>query len=182
MCEIGLGKNIRYIQRHYEQLQKRNDDTAAAVAYLFQPLTLRSLLFLDGGRVWCRMWSTYSLYDPSYSNSDSFGFFVDVGNGYSTIVPCLMWNASILGCCREIITPTVLAFVGCCSYWQVLYGTIIYLLSFVWNQRHRQHSVLEVTAFVGATNGIWIVFPTLALIKCYQLIVVKDYDTVFYNP
>ena len=37
--------------------------------------------------VWAELWSSYSVFDESYANRKSFGFFIDVGNGFSTFIP-----------------------------------------------------------------------------------------------
>ena len=42
------------------------------------------------------MWSTYALFDPSYQNRESFGFFIDVGNDWSTLAPCVMLNVGMV--------------------------------------------------------------------------------------
>mmetsp|Transcript_11688 Transcript_11688/g.21565 ORF Transcript_11688/g.21565 Transcript_11688/m.21565 type:complete len:268 (+) Transcript_11688:91-894(+) len=186
VCEIGLGKYITNIQDHYRHLQKtykQEDRWQAAISYLTLPLSLRTLFDLS---VWCQMWSTYSLWDPSYSNRESFGFFIDVGNGYSTILPCILWDFVILfpnslfqNDNRNNRPYTVLVgMIGACMYWQVLYGTIIYFLSFVFNKRYVGKPVLEISAFVGFTNGIWFVFPILGLYASYQLLVQGNGDAV----
>ena len=194
-CEIALGKHISYIQGHFQSLKKeyREEKTGeskkpeylAGFAYLNMPLSLRDIY--DGGEKWSRMWSTYSLWDPSYSNPESFGFFIDVGNGWSTILPCWLWNFAILfphyftptneGDCSAVV---FLGFIGSCSYWQVLYGTIIYFLSFLWNKRYENKPLVEVLGFVGFANGIWFFFPIACLWACYQLLLTRDPQSIFW--
>ena len=194
-CEIALGKYISYIQDHFQSLKKeyRDEKTGkgkkpeylAGFAYLNMPLSLRDIY--DGGEKWSQMWSTYSLWDPSYSNPESFGFFIDVGNGWSTILPCWLWNFAILF--PHYFTPTdedysavvFLGFIGSCSYWQVLYGTIIYFLSFLWNKRYEGKPLAEVLGFVGFANGIWFFFPIACLWACYQLLLTRDPQSVFWS-
>jgi hypothetical protein len=181
-CEIVLGKHVNFIQQDFRRLQKQyragNKEYMAGFAFLLYPLTLRTLF---DGPTWAQMWSTYSLWDPSYSNPESFGFFIDVGNGWSTILPCLLWDVAIM--CPQWIhsmeMDTLVGFVGACSYWQVLYGTIIYLLSFLWNRRYVGKPLAEVLGFVGFANGIWFVFPIAALCAAYQILVNKDCSQVF---
>ena len=36
---------------------------------------------------WTAVWSTYSLYDDSYANPGAPGFWIDTGNGWSTVLP-----------------------------------------------------------------------------------------------
>jgi hypothetical protein len=139
------------------------------------PLSLSTLF---DGEKWAIMWSTYSLWDPSYQNQESFGFFIDVGNGWSTIPPCLLWNAAIL-VPQQLLQRSEYAYlwvgvIGCCSYWQVLYGTIIYFLSFIFNKRYEGMPLAEVAGFVGFANGIWFFFPIAALYAA--TIILRDQD------
>lgn len=178
-CEIALGNHIRFIQQDYECLKKEFEgkEWQAAFRYLFMPL---SIVDLFDGQKWAIMWSTYSLWDPSYQNQESFGFFIDVGNGWSTIPPCVLWNIAILWPSQVQqfwqYSWLLVGFVGCCSYWQFLYGTIIYLLSFVFNQRYVGKPLAEVAGFVGFANGIWFVFPIVALYA--SAIILRDQDLV----
>jgi len=198
-CEIALGNHIVFIQRDYQNLLKeyRDDKTGkpkkaeylAGFAYLGTSLSIRDIY--DGGQKWSRMWSTYSLWDPSYSNPESFGFFIDVGNGWSTILPCLLWNIAILfphyfapatnAGDTNYSTVVLLGFIGACSYWQILYGTIIYFLSFLWNKRYQNKPMLEVLIFVGFANGIWFFFPIACLWASYKLLLDRDSQSIFWS-
>jgi hypothetical protein len=178
ISEICLGLNIHRIQKDYLQLRKQyipGTEWKACIDYITTPLTLNDIFTTP--HVWlCRMWSTYSLYDPSYSNRESFGFFIDFGNGLSTIPPSLVMNGAIL-CPHYIISYSSSAYlyVGCIGlamYWQVLYGTLIYLLSYIFNKRYVGKSIVEVCLFVGFTNGMWIIFPLLGIYVC--VCVLKD--------
>ncbi|VEU33728.1 unnamed protein product [Pseudo-nitzschia multistriata] len=193
-CEIALGNHIAFIQNHYQKLLKEYRDAKtgkpkkaeylAGFAYLNMPLSLRDLY--DGGQKWSQMWSTYSLWDPSYSNPESFGFFIDVGNGWSTIVPCWTWNFAILfphyfaRSNTDGTAVVLLGFIGACSYWQVLYGTIIYFLSFLWNKRYQYKPLVEVLGFVGFANGIWFFFPIACLWASYKLLLDRDPVSLFW--
>jgi len=197
-CEIALGNHIGFIQSEYKRLLKeyRDEITGASkkpeylegFAYLLMPLSPKDLY--DGGQKWSKMWSTYSLWDPSYSNPESFGFFIDVGNGWSTIFPCVLWNIAVVF--PHWFAPTtatnhsavvLLGFIGACSYWQVLYGTIIYFLSFLWNKRYKNKPLVEVLGFVGFANGIWFFFPIACLWASYRLLLDRDPQSVFwYEP
>ena len=199
VCEIMLGKHIAFIKQHYLRLKKHYtagvDEYQAAFGYLTMPLSIRESLFLcqQGQQKWAQMWSTYALWDPSYQNDESFGFFIDVGNGWSTIPINLIWNVMIV--CPQCFTGVhetggnnnnnnttilLLGFLGTASYWQVLYGTIIYLLSFVWNKRYQNKPLIEVLGFVGFANGLWFVFPIFCLYASYQLLATQDPTEVFY--
>jgi hypothetical protein len=163
LCEIILGSHITHIQEEYKSLRDRykGKEHEACLSYLTMPLTI-SLCF--HWKTWSKMWSTYSLYDPSYQNPESFGFFIDVGNGYFTILPGLLINFYLVVPHR--LSYLLVGCVGLASYWQILYGTIIYLLSFVFNKRHRGKGLIEIFSFVLVSNAFWIWGPLIGIFYC----------------
>mmetsp|Transcript_373 Transcript_373/g.512 ORF Transcript_373/g.512 Transcript_373/m.512 type:complete len:236 (-) Transcript_373:165-872(-) len=177
LCEIALGLHIKFIQDDYKKLKSkyRGNELQAVVAYLTMPLSLSELF---DAKKWAKMWSTYALYDPSYQNNESFGFFIDFGNGMSTIPPCLLWNFAIMY--PEQCSPLLVGTVGLCSYWQVLYGTVIYSLSFVYNRRYAGRRLPEVLGFVGISNSLWFFFPIAAIYAA--VVMLRDGDlSVFHS-
>ena len=118
--------------------------------------------------------------DPSYQNTEAFGFFIDVGNGWSTIPPSLLMNYAIIyGPSRsagDAITPLLVGCISIASLWQITYGTIIYFLSFVWNKRYRGFRAGEIWTFVGVSNSLWIVFPAIGIWACVQILRDDNFD------
>lgn len=55
-------------------------------------------------------------------------------------------------------------------YWQVMYGTIIYIFSFLFNRRYKGKTLLEVALFVGLTNSLWFIFPILGIHACVSML------------
>src|SRR5262245_55613644 len=78
--------------------------------------------------LWAELWSTYSVFDDSYADRKSFGFFVDIGNGFSTLIPSLLF---LYGMTYEILPARVLGIVGLLLFYQTWYGTIVYFSSFI---------------------------------------------------
>jgi hypothetical protein len=158
MCEIILGLRIQTIKDDYKENMKKYDgkEWKCGLDFLLMPLPNPIC-----SKSWSKMWSTYAVYDPSYQNNESFGFFIDVGNGWSTIPPCLLWNYAMAypNSCSALLVGCV----GIASYWQVCYGTIIYLLSYMWNKRYQGKSVLENLGFVGFANMLWFWFPLIGI-------------------
>jgi len=170
LTEICLGYQIAYIKVHYQHLRKTyrvGQEWSAVWQFLLIPLSFRQLF---DTKTWARMWSTYALFDPSYQNHESFGFFIDVGNGWTTILPCVLLNVGMIA--PDRVSPLVLGCVTIASYWQILYGTLIYFLSFLFNRRYNGHNLLNIMTFVVGTNGIWILFPTMAIYAA--VIVLRD--------
>lgn len=95
------------IKKHLGVLEKKygHKKLDAVGAFFMEPVGGRELF---SALFWSRVWSTYSLYDPSYSNRESFGFFVDVGNGWTTVAPTLLWLWCITVQPATFISPRVL--------------------------------------------------------------------------
>ena len=168
-CEIALGAHIQTIKKDYMALREtyKGKEFEACVSFLTMPLSISQCF---QGATWSRMWSTYSLYDPSYQNHESFGFFVDVGNGYSTILPGLLMNAAIVFPHR--VSYLLVGCVGIASYWQIMYGTIIYILSFWFNERQKGRNALEIYSFVYLTNAFWMWGPSIGIYYC--VVILRD--------
>jgi hypothetical protein len=77
---------------------------------------------------------------------------------------------AIAGMTYEIFDPRTLGMMGLIKFYQELYGTCIYFLSYILNKRYKGRSFLEVALFVGLTNGLWFVFPLIGILSCVQLI------------
>ena len=165
ICELILGFRIMLIKEDYKKLKERykGNEVAGALAFLFMPLPN-----VFDSSAWSKMWSTYSLYDPSYQNHESFGFFIDFGNGMSTIPPCLLWNYALAY--PKQLSPLLVGCVGIASYWQVLYGTIVYLLSYGFNRRYVGRRLVEVLSFVAFTNSIWFFFPIIGIYASVRIL------------
>lgn len=133
-CEIALGNHIKFIKRDYQERKRTYEgkEYKAAFYYLTMPLSLSTLF---SGEKWAIMWSTYALWDPSYQNQESFGFFIDVGNGWSTIPTAILWDVAIFfpGVLESSweYSWLLVGVLGCASYWQVCYGTLVYFLSYL---------------------------------------------------
>ena len=105
---------------------------------------------------WTGIWSSYALYDPGYAQRHSFGFNIDVGNGFSTIIPATLFA---FGMTYDLVSPQILGILGVAMFWQMFYGTIVYFFQFFHSGRHRGHSPGSIWLFVGASNGMWFIFP-----------------------
>ncbi len=178
LWEISLGLNIDHINKHYKQLMEKYEKNrmTAITEFFNESISLSQMLSL---KYWSRIWSTYSLYDPSYSNQESFGFFIDVGNGWSTIVPSLFFLISMtydFG-----ISYRLIGIMGILKFYQELYGTIIYFLSFMFNKRYKGKTAFEVMLFVGLSNGLWFFFPLAGIYGSYYMIQ-EDSNRIFLQP
>lgn len=163
ICEICLGMYIPFIKEDYQnklKLYGGKDESAlleGILSFINMPITYRQIL---DGKTWAQMWSTYSLLDPSYQNHDSFGFSIDVGNGWSTIPPCILLNYAMIH--PKDVSPLLVGTVALGSSWQMMYGTIVYFVSFLFNRRYEGKGIIA-NMIVFFANVVWMVFPGLAI-------------------
>ena len=123
-------------------------------------------------RSWTGVWSSYALYDRGYADKRSFGWNIDVGNAWSTILPATLFA---WGMTFELLSARLLGALGVAVFWQMFYGTAVYFFQFFNNENHHGHSAASILAVVGATNGIWFVLPLWALWLSVQLIETNSY-------
>lgn len=189
MWEICLFLRIRLIEKQYNDFKKTYKGrelrrvldlflTRITWAQVFQPST------------WAEIWSSYSIFDESYADQRSFGFFIDVGNGFSMLIPSLVgligmtyFNArdvAIFDAVPYLRTalsdPVVFGVLLLVSNYQMWYGTVIYFTSYIVNRRFRGHSVLNVVAFVGISNLLWVVFPMVAMYAGFVTVYNRNFD------
>ncbi len=172
MWEIGLGLNINNIKKELEYLQNKykKDQFQSVADFFVHSLTIQEIFTL---KTWNRVWSTYSLYDPSYSNQESFGFFIDVGNGWVTLLPTVL---SWVTMTYDFGIPArIVGIISIMIFYQELYGTCIYFLSFFFNNRQKGRTITEVSLFIGLSNGIWFFLPLLGIYGSLYLIYDESY-------
>ncbi len=131
---------------------------------------------LLGTRLWARVWSEYARYDPSYADRKSFGFAIDVGNGFSTIVPSLLFYVAMT---VPLFSPLVVGLLGLLIFYQKFYCTCLYFFTYIFNRRHHLHPLRAVLAVVGGSNGIWLIFPAIGFYVCLRLIFDGNFDIIW---
>jgi len=89
LWEISLFFYIDRIKSRYEAMKKKLPKGSIGTIFLLKPASLASAVTLE---YWSDIWSTYSLFDPSYSDTKSFGWNIDIGNGFSTLIPTILFG------------------------------------------------------------------------------------------
>jgi hypothetical protein len=92
--------------------------------------------------LWAELWACYSAFDASYADRQSFGYFIDVGNGFSTLIPTVVLSLGMTahggkasGAFDLPVSARTLGVVGLLFFYQMFYGTCVYFFSFVRNNR-----------------------------------------------
>jgi len=122
--------------------------------------------------VWGDLWASYSVFDESYANRKSFGFFVDIGNGFSTLIPSLL---GIYGMTYELLPARTMGVIMLLAHYQMWYGTLVYFSSFIFNKRYVGHTRFNLTVFVGISNALWLLFPLWGIYAALTMIYSNSY-------
>jgi hypothetical protein len=169
--EISLWHRIGDIQRWFHG--PRNSPDRPRGNLYTTPISLREFW---SSRLWARTWLGYARWDDGYADPRSFGFAIDVGNGFSTLVPSVLFY---VGMTVPIFSPVVLGIIGLLIFYQKFYGTCLYFFQYLYNRRWENRPLSGVLAVVGGTNGLWFVFPAVGLYVCVRLILDGRFDILW---
>lgn len=165
--EIALGLRITTIERWHHDPEGRAERPRGSM--WLERVSPRDLL---SATFWGRTWYEYAYYDPSYADRKSFGFAIDVGNGWSSLIPSA---AFLVGMTTETLPAVWLGLLGLVLFYQKFYGTCLYFFTFVFNRRYERNPMSRVVAIVGGTNGVWLLFPALGLYVSLRLVLDRSY-------
>ncbi len=168
--EISLWHRIRDIQRWF---RGPRDDPDRPRGNLYT--TRVTLGGFWSSRLWARTWLGYAYWDDGYADPKSFGFTIDVGNGFSTLVPALLF---LVGMTLPLFSPVVLGIIGLLVFYQKFYGTCLYFFQYLYNRRYQGRPLAGIVAVVGGTNGLWFVFPAIGMWVCLRLILDGSFDPI----
>ncbi|MDE0455130.1 MAG: hypothetical protein OXJ63_07455, partial [Gammaproteobacteria bacterium] len=107
-----------------------------------------------------------------YADRRTFGFNVDIANGFVTLVPTLVLYAAF-----TVGYPSALVagIIGLMLSWQWVYMTSTYLVSFFVARRHKLLSRRDMYIYIVAINSFWILCALLGVYVSAALIVNGDY-------
>jgi hypothetical protein len=171
LWELVLHFEADTVRREYEETRGpyRGREALRAAEYFTGSLPLSRLL---SPRSWTGVWSSYALYDRGYADKRAFGWNIDVGNAWSTILPATFFA---WGMTFELLSARMLGALGIAVFWQMFYGTAVYFFQFFNNKNHVGHSFASIFSVVICTNVLWFIFPLWALWLCVQLIETNSY-------
>jgi hypothetical protein len=169
--EIGLLVCNDQIREEYEQTKEsyRGRELERVSEVLRARIPIAKLLSF---RSWTGIWSSYALYDPGYARRGSFGLSIDVGNGWSTPIAATFFA---LGLTYHVMSARIVGIIGVVMFWQMFYGTVVYCFQFFHAGRHKNHSTTSLAMVVGASNGMWLVFPVWGMAVSVWMILNDSY-------
>ena len=173
MC-LFLKRNYIEERTEYWRARRRETGRTPAVEFLLTRIPLKRIL---APTIWADVWATYSQIDESFSDRRTWGFNVDVANGFFTPLPTLVLYAAI----TYDFMPAVLAgMIGLILSWQWTYATSVYWVSFFMAGRQRLITRTELFVYVGILNAPWVLFGLLGMYVSARLILDGDYSVLGY--
>ena len=158
----------------YWRARRRDTGRTPVAEFLWQKVPLARMA---SPTLWADVWATYSQYDGSYADRRTFGFNVDIANGFATPVPTLiLWAAYTV----ELMPAPVAGIIGAMLFWQLAYNTSVYWVSFFVAGRHARIDRRERCVYIYAMNCPWVLFALLGLYVSIRLIVDGDYGVLGY--
>jgi hypothetical protein len=163
--EISLYLQIELIKEHYAEFVPayRGREFDRLKEFATAPIRLSEA---PRPRRWAEGWATYALFDDGYSNEKPFGFWVDTGNGFSTLIPSVLF---MFGMTYDLLPARWLGIVGVALFWQKFYGTIIYFWAYVRTKQYADHAKRDVV-FVVLLNALWFLGPAWGLVVSISMI------------
>lgn len=172
--EICLYFRRDYVERRVDFWRERGKEQRRSPAMLFlqQRVTARNALSTS---FWADVWAAYSSYDGSYADRRSFGFTCDIANGFVTPLPSLILYTTFT---IPFLPASVAGTLGAMLFWQWLYVTSGYWVSFFIAGRHRRLRPLEAVLHVHLANSLWILLPLFGLYVSVRLILDGNYGVL----
>ena len=125
--------------------------------------------------VWADAWAAYAQFDESFADRRTYGFNIDIANGFFTPVPTLILYAAFT---FEFLPAMVAGILGVMLCWQWTYGTTLNWVSFFVAGRQRRISRGEFGTFIGTTDAPWVLCALAGLYVSVRLIVGGGYGAL----
>ena len=174
--EVCLFFRRGYIEERAEYWGQHRRETGrtSAIEFLAGRVPLRRIL---SSTVWADVWATYSQFDSSYTDRRTYGYNVDIANGFVTPVPTLILLAAFT---VDFMPAVVAGIIGAMMFWQLTYATSVYWVSFFVAKRQSRIGRRDLYIYIWALNCPWVLFALLGLYVSIRLILNGDYSVLGY--
>ena len=102
---------------------------------------------------------------------------MDIGNGFVTPAPTLFLYAAYT---FDFLPSLYAGILGAMVFWQWIYATSLYCVSFFVAKRHTRISRLETFIFVIVINSLWVLCALLGLYVSVRLMMDGNYSVLGY--
>lgn len=177
LWEIALFTYARKVSKEYRQLKEKwgSKGQLPQPMILFEDIPASKAFTLE---YWASIWSTYALMDPAYQDCTSFGFWIDCGNGITTLIPTAL---TLVAMTWDIgLSPRFFGLVCFVVHYQEFYGTVLYFGQYVYNKKYTDQPTMN-RLIVLFSNVFWMVAPGLAMYASAIIIHTGTLD-IFRSP
>ena len=119
------------------------------------------------------IFAQYASLDPSYVQHTSWSFWIDVGNGFTTLIPTIALSMAVTGFPHvpiiTAISPRTVGVVAIVMNYQMLYGTLGYFANYCYN-RYDIGASTSAKIVVFAANVIWILAPLAWIVQGFAFV------------
>ncbi len=163
-----------YIEERVEFWRGWREDTGKtpAVEFLTTSVPLNRML---SPTVWADVWATYSMYDSAYADRNTYGFNIDIANGFTTPASSLLLYVAYTG---ELLPAIAAGIIGAMLFWQWVYASSLYVVSFFVGRKQTRITPREFWVYIFGPNAIWVLFPMLGLYVAIRMILDGDYSVL----
>ncbi|MDE0191043.1 MAG: hypothetical protein OXQ90_06770 [Gammaproteobacteria bacterium] len=172
--EICLFYQRDYIEERGAYWRERLEASGKSPVVEFL-LTKVSLARPFSPTLWADAWAVYSVVDGSYVDRRTFGFNCDIANGYFTPLPTLVLYATFT---VPFLPAVVAGIVAAMLFWQWVYVSAVYVVSFFVAKRHRQIRRGQVFSHIIVPDSPWVLIPLLGIYVAVRLIIDGDYAVI----
>ncbi len=172
--EICLFLERDHIERRAEYWRRRRQETGRtpAIEFLTGKAPLARIL---SPALWADVWATYAQIDGSYADRRTYGYNIDIANGFVTPVPTLVLYAAFT---FDFLPALAAGIIGALLFWQLTFGTALYWVSFFLAKRQARLSRRDICIYIWALNSPWLLFALLGLYASIRLIADGDYSVL----
>ena len=156
----------------YWRERRASTGLTPAVEFLAAAVPLRRVA---SPTLWADVWAAYALYDDAYTDSSTFGFNADIGNGFFTPIPTIVLLAALT---FEIMPPVFVGILAVALFWQWVYVSSLYAVSFWLSEQRKALPRTQRWIYVWGPNAVWIVVPLFGLYVAVRLILDGNYSVV----
>lgn len=121
------------------------------------------------------VWVTYTYYDEGHRSKRSVGLVMDIVNGYVSPIPTLILAVAFV---NGFLPPVIAGLLGVMMFWQWIYTSSAYWVSFISAGAHRKISKADTFIWVWSTNFVWIGFPVIGLYVSIELVLSGSYSVL----
>lgn len=171
MCLFFRRDDIERRTRYWRD-RRRETGRSPVVEFLGARIPLAKLL---SPTQWADVWATYAQYDGSYADRRTYGFNVDIANGFATPVPTLILYAAYS---VDLMPALAAGIIGAMLFWQLIYMTSVYWVSFFVADRQSRISRREKYINIYGMNCPWVLCALLGLYVSIRLIADGDYSVL----